>query len=67
MYAFSLMLFVGMSVSALVYAKHKLIISFKICSLFTSEKGKKKFLLPVAYFSYLEYACVISVFNNGSN
>ena len=30
-------------------------------------KGKKIFLLPVAFFSYFEYACVFSRFYNGFN
>ena len=31
------------------------------------RKGKKKTLFPVAYFSYFEYAWVITIFYNGFN
>ena len=36
-------------------------------SLFTSEKSKRKFFATVTYFSYIEYAMIISLFLNGSN
>ena len=60
------MIFVGMSVSRLAFAECKLKISFNICFQSTCEK-EEKFLLPVAYLSYFEYAWVVSIFYNGLN
>ena len=37
-------------------------IAFKNCSLSTFEKQKKRFMLPIASFSYFEYVWVISIF-----